>query len=240
MKKYYFSFLVLMLIMLIQSCGSNEEKKTMDKQKEREKVIKDSIELVKTIQRQREQAVKDSIIEIEQNVALGDILFDISEKEFNKRKGVFLKKCRLPEYEFYKGLTIITYKLGEYGFGDMYGWFYRDSLYNIRLRGPIVDYDEYDRIMPDQFEALMNLLKAKYSEPSSYLGLPKWNELEKGYFRRCAIWNIGSKTIEVRISCEGVKYYLNLEVYKPETEIRIQKEKDRKENEATKNAVDLM
>ena len=168
------------------------------------------------------------------------ILLDISEKEFNQKKNEFLKKCKLPKYEFYKNLTIINYKIGEYGFNQLYGWFYKDSLYNISLNGPIVEYDEYDRAMPDQYSALNNLLKQKYGEPTTSYGLPKWTDLEKGYYRRCDIWEIGTKKIEIQISCEGVEYYLNLKVFKPEIEKRIEQEKERKEKESTEKGVDLL
>lgn len=232
--------LILTTILLIVGCGNNEQRKAETQRQEKEKITRDSLELIQKIQIEKAKAIKDSIALVEQDIAIGTISFNISEKEFNKRKAEFLRKCKLPEYEFYKGLTIFTYKIGEYGFSDLYGWFHNDSLYNIRLRGPIVEYDEYERVMPDQYEALTNLLIEKYGEPTTKYGLPKWNDLDKGYFRRCDIWEIGNKKIEIRISCEGVKYYLNLEVFKPEVERRIQLEKELKEKESTKKGVDIL
>jgi hypothetical protein len=234
------SIIILTTILIMQGCGMSEQKKAAIQKQEKEKATRDSIELAIKILNEREKARKDSITSIEQNIAIGPILFNITEKAFNKKKDEFLQKCRLPDYEFYKGLTIFTYKIGEYGFGDLYGWFHNDSLYNIQLRGPIVDYDDYDRVMPDQYKALTSLLKGKFGEPSTSYGLPNWTDLDKGYFRRCDIWEIGTKQIEVQIACEGVKYYLNLEVFKPEVERRIQQEKEIKEKESTKQAVDLL
>ena len=113
-------------------------------------------------------------------------------------------------------------------------------MYYIRLRGPVIEYDEYERIMPDQYRALMNILQGKYGEPSTNNGLPEWTELNKGYIRRCAIWEIGDKKVEVQISCEGVHYFLNLEVFKPSVERIIQNEKDEKEKKSTKKAIDIL
>lgn len=235
-----FSFLFLISILILHSCGMSEQKKAAIQKQEKEKAVRDSLELVKKKQLEREKAIKDSITAVEQNIAIGSILFDISEKEFNRKKNEFLKKCKLPDFEFYKRLTIFTYKIGEYGFSQLYGWFHNDSLYSILFKGPIVEYDEYDRVMPDQYQALTDLLKQKYGEPTTSYGLPQWTDLEKGYFRRCDIWEIGTKKIEVQVSCEGVKYYLNLEVFKPEIERRIQQEKERKEKESTEKGVDLL
>lgn len=238
MKKI--SIIVLFTILIVQGCGMSDQKKAALQKQEKEKATRDSIALAIETQNEREQAIRDSITFIEQNIAIGPILFNITEKEFDKKKNEFLQKCRIPDLEYYKRLTIFTYKIGEYGFGDLYGWFHKDSLYNIRWRGPIVDYDDYDIVMPDQYKALTSLLKEKFGEPSTSYGLPNWTDLDKGYFRRCDIWKIGTKQIEVQVACEGVKYYLNLEVFKPAVEKRIQQEKEIKENESTKQAVDLL
>jgi hypothetical protein len=61
----------------------------------------------------------------------------------------------------------------------------------------------------------MTLLKSKYGQPSTYNGLPTWTSIEKGYYRRCATWEIGNKTIEVRVTCNGTAYTLDMAVFKP-------------------------
>jgi hypothetical protein len=70
--------------------------------------------------------------------------------------------------------------------------------------------------------------------------LPKGTDLDKGYYQRCVIWNIGAKNIEVQVGCTGVDYFLNLEVYKPEIKEIIKKEKEQKEQEALQKGVDLL
>lgn len=228
--------LFLGVVFLLQSCGQNEQRL----KQAREKAVKDSIAYINDIKIKREQAIKDSITSIEQDKAIGEILFGIPEKEFKKQKEKFINKCQLPKYEFYKSLTIIYNKLGEYGFNSIYGWFHNDSLYSVELTGCSIEYDEYDRVMPDQYDALMSVLKNKYGEPTFNHGLPKWTSLEKGYFRRCAIWEIGNKTIEARVSCEGVRYTLNMAIFKPKIEERIRTEKQEKEKQSAKKATDLL
>lgn len=232
--------ILILAFLLFQCCGMSDGKKAAEKQKEKEETIRDSIELDRKTQLEKAKVLKDSITSSEQKIAIGGILFEITEKEFKNKKSAFLKKCELPEEEFYKGATIFRYKLGEYGFSDLYGWFYKDSLYYIRLRGPVVEYDEYARIMSDQYKALMAILLRKYGEPSANNGLPEWTDLNKGYIKRCAIWEIGSKKIEIQISCEGVNYFLNLEVFKPSVELTIQREQDEKEKNSTKRALDIL
>jgi len=232
--------LILAIALVIVGCENNVQKKAETHRQGQEKATRDSLEIIKRIQLEKENAIKDSITMVEQDIAIGTISFNIPEKDFNKGKAEFLKKCKLAEYEFYKGSTIFTYKLGEYGFSYLYGWFHNDSLYNIELKGPFVEYNDYDRVMPDQYRALKNLLTQKYGEPSASFGLPKWTDLDKGYFKRCNVWEIGNKKIEIRISCAGVKYYLNLVVFKPHVEKRIKLEKQFEEKESTKKAVDIL
>jgi hypothetical protein len=128
-----------------------------DKSKIEEQVYKSVFsDDYKTVQ--VEKVRKDSLISIEQDIAIGEIRFDITVNEFKEKKDAFLKKCKLPEYEYYKGLTFFTYKIGEYGFRDMSGWFHNEKLYDIKIHGPEVKYDEYNRVMPDQYNALVNIL----------------------------------------------------------------------------------
>jgi len=236
----YKKLILPLIIILFYSCGNVEKKQEIELQEKKEIAIKDSLDLINKLKAEKEKRTQDSIIQVEQNIAIGEINFDITNKEFYKKKEPFLKKCRLPEMEYYKNLTFFHYKIGEYGFSNLYGWFYNDSLYNIRFIGATVEYDEYNRIMPDQYKALMNILTQKYDEPVIENGLPEWTDLEKGYFKRAAIWNIGNKRIEVRISCEGVNYYLNLEIFKPEVKRQIQKEKEEKAKKSNKDALEIL
>jgi hypothetical protein len=227
MAKTNLSYMIFILILL--SCGENE-KKLHD-----ETNSQDSATITALKYAEQERMKKDSIINEEQDKAIGNIPFYISKEQFNEEKGVFMNKCKLPKYEFYKNATIIENKIGGYGFNSIDGWFYKDSLYSVELHGCFIDYDKYDIVMPDQYNALMDLLKSKYGLPVIDNGFPSWTSIEKGYYRTCAIWEIGDKTIEARISCAGTDYTLNLCVFKPAIEILINKEgADKAKDEAEK------
>lgn len=149
----------------------------------------------------------------------------------------FMKKTALKESKFYKGVTVFQNEIGDYGFNSMYGLFNNDSLYFIELKGCIIEYGDYNIGMTGQYEALLSLLKTKYGTPTTDFGFPSWTEIEKGYFRRCAVWNIGNKIIETRISCQGVDYTLNLAVFKPDIQNIVEQDAKEKAKTATKKGV---
>jgi hypothetical protein len=231
MTKTFFSFLISIVTLL--GCGTGG-------QQHNDQTIQDSATQAVLKKQEQDRLQKDSITKAEQDKAIGDIRFYISEKQFNKDKEAFIKKCKLPKYEFYKNATIIDNKIGGYGFNSVDGWFYKDSLYSIELTGCLIDYDEYDIIMPDQYNALMELLKSKYGQPKTDNGFPSWTSIDKGYFRRCAVWEIGDKVIEARISCGGTYYTLNLAVLKPAIEDLVKKEADKKADEETKKGSSVL
>jgi hypothetical protein len=222
-----------MSLVTLFGCGT-------DGQKHNDQNIQDSATQAALKKQEQERLQNDSITKVEQDKAIGDIRFYISEKQFNKDKEAFIKKCKLPKYEFYKNATIIDNKIGGYGFNSVNGWFYKDSLYSVELTGCLIDYDEYDIVMPDQYNALIELLKSKYGQPKTDNGFPSWTSIEKGYFRRCAVWEIGDKVIEARISCGGTNYTLNLAVLKPAIENLVKKEADKKADEETKKGSSVL
>lgn len=231
MTKAFFS--ILIFIVTLFGCGTGG-------QQHNDQAIQDSASQAELKKQEQDRLQKDSTTKAEQDKAIGDIRFYISEKQFNKDKEVFIKKCKLPKYEFYKNATIIDYKIGGYGFNSVDGWFYKDSLYSIELTGCLIDYDEYDIVMPDQYNALMELLKSKYGQPKTDNGFPSWTSIDKGYFRRCAVWKIGDKVIEARISCSGTNYTLNLAVLKPAIEDLVKMEADKKAEEETKKGSSVL
>jgi hypothetical protein len=185
MKTLY--FILIILVPIFWSCRQNNNQNSTNLSSPNEQNVQQI----------------DSVTKREQDKAIGDINFFISEKQFNKEKDSFLKKCKLPKYEFYKNATIIDYKIGGYGFNSLDGWFYKDSLYSVEMTGCIISYNDYDRIMPDQYNALFDVLKLKYGNPKTEISLPSWSSIDKGYFKSCAIWNIGDKKIEARIVSSG-------------------------------------
>lgn len=199
-----------------------------------------NLDTTETISDPEPRKILDSFTLSEQDKAINDIKFGISEKTFNKMRTQFMKKTALKESEFYKSVTVFQNKIGDYGFNSFYGLFNNDSLYFIGLKGCIIEYSDYNIGMPGQYDALFSLLKTKYGAPTKDFGFPSWTDIEKGYFRRCAVWEIGNKTIETRISCHGVDYTLNLAVFKPDIQnIVDKKEKEKAETSTKEGASDL-
>jgi len=226
MKKYL--FMLISIAIFMQSCGIT--------QKQKEQATQDSLAIVLN----KRHAMIDSIAKIEQNIAIGNIKFGISKKEFNNEIMKFLDKCELPNTEFYMRKTMFSYKLGEYGFRDLNYQFYHDNLYKINFKGGRVESNDYDDVMPVQFDILFKMLKEKYSEPSLYKGLPNWNDLHKNDSELCATWSIGSKQISIFIACKGTEYSLDLCIYKPSVEAVIDKENRDKQNQSIKDAAKIL
>ncbi|MEO6686053.1 MAG: hypothetical protein ABIN24_08810 [Dyadobacter sp.] len=202
------SHIIIGLVIIIQSCEDNKAKVEYG-------VQMDSLPAPKI----------DSTILIEQNKAIGEIKFGISEKQFDKEKEVFDKKNEVPAWE---GSTAKTHKIGAYEYTWLNGYFNNDNLYKIMFQGGFIKYDDYDRDMSTPYYALLNMLKTKYGSPSIDRGLPSWTQIDKDYFQRCAEWTIGNRTIELRIHCHGTYYSLDLVSFKPEVEMRLQLIEDEK------------
>jgi len=100
MKRFELFFVVAFVI--FQSCGQSEARK----REIRENAVRDSIATIRQIENQKEQARKDSIIHFEQGKVIGDILFGITKKEFDKKENEFMEKCNVldrafGEFKFY-------------------------------------------------------------------------------------------------------------------------------------------
>lgn len=239
-----FKNLVLPLVVMILfiSCGDSAGKQKLALQEKLEKVRKDSLEkvrkdsidLVSRLERKKQAKIQDSITRVQQGIAIGDIKFGITKKEFDRKEKELVRKSP-------KTADRVGYpKIGEYVFNYVSGLFHNDSLYKIRIKGKPTNYRDYDRFIPDQYQALMNLLKPKYGEPSAEWRMPKWTDLNNGDILIVARWNIGSKSIEANVQCTGTSYFLNLDVYQPAVEYNIKKEREEKRNKGTEAGVDLI
>lgn len=225
MKRLYSLYLISIFILF--SCG--QKSKTSDKDK-----------IALSAEKSKEQVKSDSLALAEQDKAIGDIRFFISEKQFEKEKNAFLKKNEVPENEMFKDGSIGRYKIGEYGFNFLDGWFHSDSLYEVRLEGGLIEYSKYDLQMRQQYLILLELLSTKYGTPQTFNGFPNWTSIDDGYFKRCATWEIGTKIIEMRISGHKTDYSLDLVAYKPEIELKIAREKELQFKKEQKRGVDAL
>lgn len=171
-----------------------------------------------------------SIIREQEKIAIGNIKFGITKTEYNRQKTIFLNKCGKPGY----------YKIGEYVFDDMKGLFHNGKLYWVYLIGDPIKYDDYDLLMPSQYESLISIMRKKYKAPERIQGLPKWNHLNKSDIIHCAEWEIGGKDIDILIRCNGVDYSLSVIIDRTDISRKISEEKEARKNESNDKGADLL
>ncbi|WP_167613469.1 hypothetical protein [Maribellus sediminis] len=226
------STLLLMITILFAGCGLQTKKQEQLRQQQ----FQDSIQLAtKQAEESRliaEQAKRDSINRVEEKIAIANINFEISKKEFNTQKSQYLKRLDSSPYP--------SYHIGQYGFSDIYGSFYDNKLYYVSLWGNDIKYDDYDSRMQQQYNSLMSVLKEKYGEPKSEKGLPKWNELNKGDIASCSSWELGNKDIDVIVRCNGVEYNLLLNINRTDIAEQEYQARKKQEAESSKTGADLL
>lgn len=205
---------LLCLAALITGCGNNAKKN---------KVAEES-------------TVTDSISSIEESKAIGNINFFISEKEFAKQKEIFLASCHNPKSdEEYS--AALPYILGGYEFVRMDQAFSNDSLMYISLIG-LVYSTNYATDLAVRHDAVLSLLKGKYGEPTLNAGMPTERQLYGNQSFPCCNWKLGNKQIIVEAKYESNLYFVNLTSVRMDMVDKINKQKERQLNEATKTDIE--
>ncbi len=94
-----FITLLAVLGLILSSCNSRPSNEELARTKKllKEQAILDSMTEV-------EKARKDSIILVEQNKAIGDIMFGMTKDQFKKSYDNFKKKCEVLKYTFDDGV----------------------------------------------------------------------------------------------------------------------------------------
>jgi hypothetical protein len=227
----YKLFILIFILNFFQSCDSKEKKQTPLKSFLKEiRAMKDSLELIEKNEYNLKLTKKkesDSINKIEEKVALGNINFGISKKEY-----------LIKEKEFKK---ITDRRLGEFKFSMKEAYDENGGLRYIKLYDLLgVHYDYYQRDMLKQFISLKEILFEKYGEPIFQNEFPNWIDFEKNEIKNIFYWEIGNKRIWVDIENNNITKYvlsITLAYSSPERLNKIIKEKERKEKELKNNAV---
>ena len=164
----------------------------------------------------------DSVIQIEEKKAIGNIMFGVNKKQFEQEEKKFLKGVKI--------VDSYDYHLEEYEFYDITPKFHEGKLFFIELHGsPLGNISK-------QYTALYELLKTKYNEPHVKLPIPDLQLLKNREFL-LASWNIGKKTIEIRLySYNGYNYSIRLYSYLPEIEKLANKQKEEMEQKEKKES----
>lgn len=226
------SAILLILTILLAGCSSQTNKKEHLRQQQIQDSIQFANKQAEDARVKAEQAKRDSINRIEEKIAISNIKFEISQKEFNKQKSQYLKKLDSSSYP--------SYHIGQYGFSDIYGRFYDNKLYYVALWGNDIKYDDYDTRMQHQYNSLVSVLKEKYGKPKSEKGLPQWNELNKGDIASCSSWELGNKDIDIIVRCNGVEYNLLLNIKRTDIAEQEYQARKKQEAESSKTATDLL
>ena len=151
---------------------------------------------------------------IEQDKALGNIMFDISSKEYKVQEKVFLKNKRSDEFK-------IAHFIGDYEFWNLTPYFSKGKLYKLQLNGRSDSYEEYKTSTQQQFNAIYKTLTEKFRKPDIDNGLIPWYRTEKNYWYTLAEWNIGNKQVSIMMSNEGLNNRIDLLILKKDVQNRL-------------------
>lgn len=195
---YTMKRIIPMACIVLASCNSNSRYTREDT------VFFDSIAKSDSIRleiKKSGQRTNDSITNL---YALSNIKFEISEKEFERQAEIYKSKVK----------NNGQYQIGRYTFWDIRANYFQKKLYQIRLYGKIISYNEYDSEITDQYQTLGRSLIEKYGQPVEDVGLPKWHTTESDHWYRLAYWQSADKVIAIYLTSHRTDYSIDLVVYR--------------------------
>jgi hypothetical protein len=205
---------IFLALTLLMAC-SNDPKSTQ------EPAVIDSAKIKDSLSR---TAIKKE----DQHKVLGNIVFGISEQQFETDLDKF--KNTLEHNEFKTSFVI-----GDYIFSDIEGSFDNNKLYKLTTSGDFIPYERYKEELLPQVEILKALIFKSYGKPHAGTGAPASQNTDKGYSYLAYSWNIGSKTIEIRVTNRDLYYSADLKIYQPAIEdLIVKREADQKTRSAEK------
>ena len=217
-KKQIISSLFLVTMMLM-AC-SNEPKSN------NEVITNDTIQT-------KDSVAQPEINRVDENKALGNIEFGITNKQF---EADLIKFQNTLEHNEFKTLFVI----GEYICTDIQGSFENNKLYKLTTTGDFISYQRYKEELVPQVEILKEMIAKKYGEPHSGSGAPVINQSKKGFSYLAYSWTIGSKAIEIRVTNRDLYYSADLKIYQPEIENLIHKRESDKSTRTVEPAKDAL
>lgn len=163
---------------------------------------------------------------LDEDKVIADLHFFISEKDFEKNKSKYLKQITD---------NIGWYKIGEYGSSNISSMFENDSLYHIEFNGHFREIEDYERKLIPEYKDLLKTYESKYGEPRFQSdSFPKSYEMDEGYYYELSRWDLGKRTISIRVSQKSYMYQINLVIYRNDIDNRI---KERHKNQSEENRV---
>ncbi|MDP3352340.1 MAG: hypothetical protein Q8S44_01190, partial [Flavobacteriaceae bacterium] len=220
-----FSLVGILVLSCNQPSAKNNQEKNIEKLKQ------DSIAEFNAKQTRIEKAKQDSVVTIEQGKVIGDIVFFMPEKEVKSKIEIFRKKNKRPDK--FLGKPYYDEYIGEYKYIQMLDLYYKGKLYELHIYGNSTIWENYDSDVPKQIKNITDVVKQKYGEPDFHNELEPRYSLNNGQSYLINRWEIGKKTIEVRVEDNGGFYNVNVSIFLPEIREKIKEEKLEKEKEST-------
>jgi hypothetical protein len=222
---------ILILILGLFSCQKNENKQAVE---------------VKYNLAQRDSAAlarmnayeKDKMIASEEIKAIANIMFGISEKEFEKQKAKFMDSTKVIEMDLGNGEKIYDNSIGGYKFFTLYGQFFQKKLYSVHISGDPVQYKYYDADMPDQKRIIDEIFTKKFGPPEFNYPLKPWHTITQNQQYSSARWVVGKKIVNTNISSSGSSFTYDIDIFLPEINGIIQKEESDKQSKDLESAKD--
>ncbi|WKZ58835.1 MAG: hypothetical protein QY309_13260 [Cyclobacteriaceae bacterium] len=226
--------IVLAIIFIIQLSCNSDSKRQQEKAEQRRAFTQDSL---KRVNEERQRKIKDSLILIEQDKVIGDVKFTMTKKVAKNEILKFKKSIeRKPP-----GSTYMSYYyIGEYESFQILDFYHEDKLYYLLIQGTPILWEKYDFEVPNQVKFISDVIEQKYGKPTISNEVEPRHKLQSGYSYLIKQWDVGRKRIKISIDNNTTSYMVNLTIYQPDIESKINSERLRKEQESTKKAKDLI
>jgi hypothetical protein len=217
--------------------GCNQTTKQVEDKSLQEKLKLDSINKLQSELEVSKKKDKDSTILIEQSKVIGTISFGMQKNIVDEKIQEFRKENRRP----YKIMDKTFYNdfIGEYEYFQMYGIYDDEKLYELRIKGDLTNWENYDRDVPKQLNYISNVIMQKYGEPDLSFELEERFRLQKGYTYLLRKWVVGKKIIEVRLSDTVRSYPIDVYIYLNDVREKLAKMKSENDKISTEKAKDV-
>jgi hypothetical protein len=228
-----FTTIIFTLISISLSlCGPDSKNKEEFESKE-QTIKQDSLLEITEAKKKKYQ---DSITLIEEDKAIGNIKFGIPKsiagKEINKFKKQFERKE--PGYSYLTNIYI-----GEFKAIQILDFYYDNKLYYLLIQGGSILWENYDSELPRQVQFINDVIEQNYGKAQISNDIEPRHRMQNGSSYLIKRWDIGKKRIDIRIADNSTSYMINVEIFLPGIESKVNSEKLKKEKESTEKAKDV-
>jgi hypothetical protein len=136
----------------------------------------------RTVEEKPKSNLPDSFVKQQEQIVFGDLRFGMTQKEVNKLHGKNTGYgVKIGNEEYY-----VDPRYDDHG-----------QLYRVEINGPYRDADYLNTELEESHDNLVDVITAKYKQPTESKGYPSILSLSSGYITWSNTWNVGRKTIKV-------------------------------------------